>query len=492
MRAWNRRKPEPARVQVLGDLSACPWSLHLWLNRCPLPAQFNLVDSGQPADLLLHLQPVELTIAQRALRQLRRCPLVLDPLASQAAALQRHGVRAVWLDPHGPANGWLERSFCADQAATSLGLPNPLSLRQHGEVLCLGSGGDAWEHGLRTPIWNLPVFEGIAMADPASARLMAGWLERCQQLGLQLVRLQPSAMEQHSGVWQTLADQGHAPLLLEGPVTPEQLEQLLPRRLCPTPRPRWEVLQEHGSAAAPARAAVCVSLFNYQERIIGALSSAASQSERQLELIIVDDNSSDGSVEVVQRWLQQHAQRFSRTLLVRHHHNAGLAASRNTAFELAQASWCFVLDADNALEPDAVKFCLAVAESSPATTAVVHPLVELRSESQLPGQPQQALLSQIPWQREAFRRGNQIDAMALVRRRHWQQVGGFSHIPGGWEDYDFWCKLIEAGLGGVICPQRLAIYNRHDQSMQATTTLAFHDQLQQLLQSRHPWLALNQ
>ena len=70
-----------------------------------------------------------------------------------------------------------------------------------------------------------------------------------------------------------------------------------------------------------------------------------------------------------------------------------------------------------------------------------------------------------PWQREQLRAGNVIDAMALVRRSAWEAVGGYSHIPGGWEDFDFWCKLIEADWHGVLYPQPLATYTQHGSSM---------------------------
>ena len=51
--------------------------------------------------------------------------------------------------------------------------------------------------------------------------------------------------------------------------------------------------------------------------------------------------------------------------------------------------------------------------------------------------------------------------MALVRHSAWESVGGYSHIPGGWEDFDFWCKLIDADYHGVLCPQVLATYRLH-------------------------------
>ena len=89
-----------------------------------------------------------------------------------------------------------------------------------------------------------------------------------------------------------------------------------------------------------------------------------------------------------------------------------------------------------------------------------------------------------------FKHGNYIDAMALIRREHWKRVNGYAHIPGGWEDYDFWCKLIEAGFQGVMCPQRLGIYNQHTSSMQAKFTLHGLRRLKRLMNARHPWIQL--
>ena len=132
-----------------------------------------------------------------------------------------------------------------------------------------------------------------------------------------------------------------------------------------------------------------------------------------------------------------------------------------------------MLDADNELEPEAV--CLpSHGEAAPAAIAVVHPLVERVEAS--PSSDSNALISGVSWQRQHFLERNVVDAMALVRRSAWEQVGGYSHIPGGWEDYDFWCKLIETDFGGILCPQRLARYHCHTGSMLATVpqTIASH------------------
>lgn len=504
--------PARCRLVVAGyGATVCHWSIHAWLQRCPLPPDFQIVEEDGADPIGLHLQPVALTRERGELERLRQLPCVLDPVPHRVETLCGLGVAAVWLDPQASSSGWLDADYDPAQVCRLFGLPDPEVLRAQGLRLCLGSAGDSWEHQLQPPNWALPGFADLYVPDAPAARLLAGWLNACNRSGLQLIRLNPTDYELDSQPFDALdrpqdveAGEWIPPLMLTGPMDAQGLEDEISLAYsggitspeCPTPAPSHHVIWE-SEASAPAEAdrtataAICVSLYNYEARIIGALDSARQQTHADLELIIVDDASTDSGCEKVLEWLKLHGHRFVRTCLLQHTTNSGLAAARNTAFSAAQSEWCFVLDADNGLEPEAVSLCLAIAHRCPSDTAVVHPLVELRNEASLPGQPQQALLSRIPWQRHALQHGNQIDAMAMIRRQHWQAVGGFTHIPCGWEDYDFWCKLIDAGFHGVICPQRLAIYNRHSISMQATSTLGSLRKLSRLLQARHPWLQLD-
>jgi GT2 family glycosyltransferase len=387
-------------------------------------------------------------------------------------------------------------------------LPPAATLAERAAVLCLGSAGAAWERQLAGPVWGWPGFDAVQIHSPEHARLLASWLNGCNQAGLQLVRLVPSPAELQADGWAALARPPSPapgwlpPQRFNPPLHPGELLAELawraagapPEAAVITPAPSHQVLWTH-QAGTPALAAVCVSLFNYAGRILSALESVRVQSLEPLELLIVDDGSSDDGPALVQQWLAEHGQRFSRVLLVQHTRNAGLAAARNTAFSLATAPWCFVLDADNQLEPDAVAHCLALAAAAPNQIAVVHPLVELVIEGD-PLAPQlgdiepSALISGLSWQRAHFLERNVVDAMALVRHSAWQQVGGYDDIPGGWEDYDFWCKLIEAGWQGILCPQRLARYHRHSRSMLATQTHLRLRRVSRVLQQRHPWLQL--
>lgn len=529
---WPRR----CRVVALGS-HLRDWTLHAWLQHCPLPEGFEPLDpdqddTGNEAAVALQLRELPSGAESLALVAWCALPLVLDPDPERVILLQRLGIQAHPLAPGEGAAGWLGREGDLQAASARLGLPPPGALRaglgagSAGEstvLLCLGTAGEAWEQELEPgsdpSLVCLPGFDQLELKTTEEARLLASWLDAASRLGLQLVRIDPwegadasTNGEVAARAWRALRPPDLRP---QGPVpgaqwlptqyfsaplcpSPSELREELSWRWsgCPaplppiTPQPEASVLWQGGRGDAPPRAGVCISLFNYADRILEALESVHRQSASQLELIVVDDASSDGGAALVRTWLEMHGDRFSRCQLLEHDRNGGLAAARNTAFAAAEAPWCFVLDADNALHPRAVAACLAVAEASPADTAVVHPLVMVHRHGPS-GQPlSRSLLSRISWQRGRLEGGNQIDAMALIRRSAWETVGGYTHIEGGWEDYDFWCQLIEAGFHGVLCPQILAIYRSHDQSMTATSTRRGLRRISRVLQHRHPWLEL--
>ena len=65
----------------------------------------------------------------------------------------------------------------------------------------------------------------------------------------------------------------------------------------------------HWSDGQQPTAAVVISLFNYADRISAALESVAAQTTERLELIVVDDTSSDDGAEVVATWMQAQIRR---------------------------------------------------------------------------------------------------------------------------------------------------------------------------------------
>jgi glycosyltransferase involved in cell wall biosynthesis len=243
-----------------------------------------------------------------------------------------------------------------------------------------------------------------------------------------------------------------------------------------------EVLFDVGGAAREGPlVSVVVTLFNYARFIDECLGSVAAQTHRRLELIVVDDASTDSSAEAAQAWLAAHAARFERTLLIRHRENQGLSQARNTAFEAARADPVFVLDADNAIYPRAIARLLEAMEDTGAGVAY----------SQLEWFGAVARLGYADvWDRELFKPANYVDAMALVSKAAWAKAGGYAHLDIGWEDFELWCRFVEEGIEGVFVPEILCRYRLHGGSMLRTETDPRTLRIAQRLMSLHPWLRL--
>ena len=243
------------------------------------------------------------------------------------------------------------------------------------------------------------------------------------------------------------------------------------------------VFEEAREAGPPSGlVTVAVSLFNYARFLPDCLDSVLAQRHRELELVVVDDVSTkDDSVAIARDWLQAHAGRFERVCLLQHRRNQGLAQARNTAFDHARGSHVFVLDADNEIYPRAILRLRQAIATSGAAAAY--------TQQEIFGNHHKMGLADI-WRPEWLGSGNYVDAMALVSHAAWRDVGGYTHMEGGWEDYDFWCKFIEQGYEATFVPEMLCRYRVHGSSMIRTETARSYEAIFIEMTLRHPWMKL--
>jgi glycosyltransferase involved in cell wall biosynthesis len=109
------------------------------------------------------------------------------------------------------------------------------------------------------------------------------------------------------------------------------------------------------------RASVVVPVYNVLPYLDECLTSACGQSMGDLEVICVDDGSTDGGGQACDAWVAKDAR-----VRVVHKANGGLSSARNAGVDAAQGEYVFFLDADDALEPDALARICAVFEKTGA------------------------------------------------------------------------------------------------------------------------------
>ncbi len=111
---------------------------------------------------------------------------------------------------------------------------------------------------------------------------------------------------------------------------------------------------------------VIIPTCNYAHLLPRALDSVLMQQAADIELIVVDDGSTDDSSSV----LEDYAARYPRLQVIRQA-NAGAAAARNRGIRLAHGPYALLLDADDELLPAALATLRTVLASNPAVGMVL-------------------------------------------------------------------------------------------------------------------------
>ncbi|WP_086652265.1 glycosyltransferase [Acetobacter cibinongensis] len=239
---------------------------------------------------------------------------------------------------------------------------------------------------------------------------------------------------------------------------------------------------------SPSDVSVIITSYNYEHYLLDALESVRLQTLGALDLIVVDDGSTDFSVALTHEWMKRNAHRFKRVLLLRTTHNSGLGAARNCGVAYAETPYFLPLDADNKLLPNA---CAALLAATSPMTAYAYPM-----QQQFGDTTADHILGQSPYTPSRLQAGNYIDAMALIAKWAWAACGGYyvNRAAMGWEDYDLWCSMAELGLQGTHVAEVLAEYRVHGNSMTSCVTEQgdHKHSVIALLEQRHPWIKLVQ
>lgn len=103
-----------------------------------------------------------------------------------------------------------------------------------------------------------------------------------------------------------------------------------------------------------ARAAIIIPAYNAARFIHRAIESSVNQTERDIEIIIIDDGSTDATASVIVQYAQEDPR-----IIFASQSNSGVSSARNHGIELANADYLLFLDADDWLEENAVEQLLA-------------------------------------------------------------------------------------------------------------------------------------
>lgn len=210
------------------------------------------------------------------------------------------------------------------------------------------------------------------------------------------------------------------------------------------------------------KVSIIITCFNKAGLVRAAIESALAQDYQNLEIICVDDGSTDGSASVIREY-QDRLSLFRQA-------NSGQGGAANTGYRACTGDWILFLDADDILQPTAIS--TAIAHAAPQVSLVMFALEvqDVRTgtvtgklpKGFLPKRPARELVLRYGYHPFSPTSGN------VFKRDFLEKMMPLSadHVPRA---IDFYLCVFAPFFGEIrFLPEPLGILRRYDESIQAT------------------------
>ena len=218
------------------------------------------------------------------------------------------------------------------------------------------------------------------------------------------------------------------------------------------------VAQSHSDAKLPL-VSVVIPAYNRAKYIRETIESVLAQTWPNVELIVTDDGSTDGTFEILQEYAAQ-----GKLTLLQHpnRENRGQAASANRAIRAAKGQYISPLDSDDLIHPEKLERLVTLLEQNPEAGFAYSngTLVDHDGREQYPLLPRDHIETGDPNQFLAHFH-ILLNLGTVIRRSALDTVGILAEQLLAANDQDLLLRLIETAPV-LYLPDQLAAYRRHD------------------------------
>lgn len=194
---------------------------------------------------------------------------------------------------------------------------------------------------------------------------------------------------------------------------------------------------------------VVIPTYNRREMVHEAAASVLAQQGVRLELIIVDDGSTDGTVDDLERLRLKHSSTDGLIRVLHHPTSRGVAAARNTGSNVAIAPLIAFLDSDDLWMPTKLRRQLDFMIANPTCVFAQTQEVWLRNGRRInPGLCHRKRPGDIF--NAALRTCLISPSAVIIRTAALRSMGGFDEDLAAAEDYDLWLRMLAKHEVGLV------------------------------------------
>lgn len=200
---------------------------------------------------------------------------------------------------------------------------------------------------------------------------------------------------------------------------------------------------------------IIISCYNSAQFVEECLNSIIRQTYNNYTINIVDDNSSDNTIDIISNFIDNHKEKEIN--LIRNTTERGPTFSRQIAIDSCIGEYFLILDPDDLIEESFLKRTCEMLKAFPDKSFCYTNTLLFGSANGAWNQPS--------YNFSELLKGNYICYCSLIKRADFDFCGGFDlNNFGYYEDYENWINMGKNGKYGVHLPEYLFLYRIRENS----------------------------
>lgn len=205
------------------------------------------------------------------------------------------------------------------------------------------------------------------------------------------------------------------------------------------------------------KVSIIIPIYNYYEKLFGTLESIFNSTYKNIEVIIVNDGSTDPEVQNI---LDIFSKRFSE-IQIYYKDNGGPGSARNYGIQKSSGDYILPLDADDKILPTYIQKCVEILNKNEKISPVYCDTIHMGQQNFTEKRPD--------WSVKQILNGPFIVNCSMFHRKAYDVCGGYDETMIGWEDYELWVHMMKNGYSGFRIAEPLFIYFHHEKDGTVST-----------------------
>ena len=227
------------------------------------------------------------------------------------------------------------------------------------------------------------------------------------------------------------------------------------------------------------KVSIIIPCYNQGRYVAEAIQSALDQTYKNIEIVCINDASTDNTRDVVAKLAEEHKDKI---VFIENPENKGVIYSRNRAIDTCSGEYILPLDADDMIKPTYVEKAVKVLAENPEVGVVYCRVEEFGKKKRewAQGNFDDMLLC------------NCVTNCSVFRKTDFLSVGQYKqYMKNGMEDWDLWLSFMDKGFAFYKIDEILLLYRMYKEESRSKQMHNHMEELYTNIVRNHPQLYLN-